>query len=50
MKKGRDIWPSNPNLNLLAKMSNEKHGYSNVEEKDFGDLPLRAFMKKASKS
>jgi protein-tyrosine phosphatase len=50
MKKGRDIWPSNPNLSLLARMSNEKHGHSNPEEKDFGDVPIRAFMKNAVKN
>ena len=27
LKKGRDVWPSNPNLGFLAKISNQKHGF-----------------------
>jgi hypothetical protein len=47
MKKGRDVWPSNPFLGFLSKISNEKHGFENVIEKDFGDIAFRSLMKEA---
>jgi hypothetical protein len=42
----RDVWPSNPNLKFLASISNDLHGFQNVEEEEFGDIQLRTFMKK----
>ena len=46
LKKGRDVWPSNPNLGFLAKLSNEKHGFEGVEDGNtFGDTNLREICK-----
>ena len=46
LKKGRDVWPSNPNLGFLAKLSNKTHGFESVEEGNtFGDTALRDICK-----
>jgi hypothetical protein len=44
VKKNRDVWPSNPNLSFLAKISNAKHGFEDVEEEATGDIALRSII------
>ena len=45
VKAKRDVWPSNPFLGFLSKISNEKHGFENVVEKEYGEIALRGLMK-----
>lgn len=44
VKKHRDVWPSNPNISFLAKISNAKHGFEDIEEEEIPDIDLRSIV------
>ena len=46
VKKKRDVWPSNPFLGFLSKLSNDLHGHEHVDENDHGDIVFRSIIRK----